>query len=189
MPNIKKDINSTEKLLNVIRGKDEESFNALGKQKVSLTSNKKFKNIAFSLPKIFFNKKKYTVGIDIGREFICLAKTDKSSENSYTLVDKKIIKYSAELSFASSEFKNLLKSSIIDFCGTVADCDIWAKISTSEVNVYFFNIPRVPKKQQGKVIFWTAKKEGFIDEDKQIYDFEIQGEVVEQGTTKYSVMF
>ena len=189
MPNIKKDITSTEKLLNVIRGKDERSFDALGKQKVSFTSNKQLKNITFSLPKIFFNKKKYTVGIDVGREFICLVKTAKSSENSYTLVDKKIIKYDTELSFASSEFKNLLKSSITDFCGTGADCDIWTKISTSEVKVYFLNIPRVPKKQQGKVIFWTAKKEGFIDEEKQIYDFEIHGEVVEQGTTKYSVMF
>jgi len=189
LSNIKKDINSTEKLLNVIRGKDEESFDALGKQKVSFTSNKQLKNIAFSLPKISFNKKKYTVGIDVGREFICLVKTTKSSEKSYALVDKKIIKYDTELSFTSSEFKNLLKSSITDFCGTVADCDIWTKISTSEVKVYFLNIPRVPKKQQEKVIFWTAKKEGFIDEEKQIYDFEIHGEVVEQGTTKYSVMF
>jgi hypothetical protein len=189
LPNIKKDINSTEKLLNVIRGKNEESFDALGKQKISLSSNKQLKNIAFNLPKIFFNEKKYTVGIDIGREFICLVKTAKSSENSYLLVDKKIIQYDTELSFTSSEFKNLLKSSITDFCGTVSDCDIWTKISTSEVNVYFLNIPRVPKKQQGKVIFWTAKKEGFIDEEKQIYDFEIQGEVIEQGTAKYSVMF
>lgn len=189
MPNIKKDINSTEKLLNVIRGKDEESFGAFGRQKVSSTANKQTKNIKLSLPESFFHKKRYTVGVDIGREFICLVKTTKNSDKSYSLVDKKIIKYNPELYLGSSEFNTFLKSAVIDFCGTVADCDIWTKISTSEVNVYFFNIPRVPKKQLGKVIFWTAKKDGFIDEEKQIFDFEIQGEVVEQGTAKYSVMF
>ena len=189
MSNIKNDINSTEKLLNVIRGKDEESFNALGKQKNSFTSNKKDKNIKFGLPNNFFNKTKYTVGVDIAREYVCLVKSTHNSNNNYTLIDKKIIKLDAELSVSSYEFKTLLKSSIIDFCGNVADCDIWTKISTDEVNVYFFNIPRVPKKQLEKVIFWTAKKEGFIDEDKHIYDFEMQGEIVEQGNTKYSVMF
>ncbi|MBN1363962.1 MAG: hypothetical protein JW976_04065 [Syntrophaceae bacterium] len=183
-----KDINSTEKLLNVIRGK-EESLGVFGQKKFSLTANKQIKNIKLNLYQRFFNKKKFTVGIDIGRNFICLAKTDKNSDYSYTLVDKKIIRYDPELSVNSFEFNNLLKSSIIEFCGNVADCDIWTKISTSEVNVYFFNVPKVPKKQLGRMIFWTAKKEGFIDEEKQIYDFEIQEEVVEKGTSKYSIMF
>ena len=62
------------------------------------------------------------------------------------------------------------------------------KISTSEVNVHFLKVPRVPKNKLENVIYWTAKKEGFIDEEKLIFDFELQGEVVEQGNTKYSVM-
>ena len=190
MSGIKKDINSTEKLLNVIRGKDEELFSSFGKQRVSLSDKRQIKNVKFNLPKIFFNKKKYTVGVDIGREFICLVKTAQTSDTSHVLVDKKIIRYDSGLSFESSQFKTLLKSCVVDFCGTVADCDIWTKISTSEVSVYFISIPRVPKKQQERVIYWTAKKEGLIlDEEKQLFDFEIQGEVVEQGTPKYSVMF
>ena len=65
MSNIKKDINSTEKLLNVIRGKDEESFGDFVKQKVSLSANKQVKKIKFTSSKHFFSKKKYTVGVDI----------------------------------------------------------------------------------------------------------------------------
>lgn len=189
MSDIKKDINSTEKLLNVIRGKDEELLGSLGKPRVSLSDKRQIKNVKFNLPKLFLNKKKFTVGVDIGREFICLVKTAQTSDTSHVLVDKKIIRYESGLSFESSQFKTLLKSCVVDFCGTVADCDIWTKISTSEVSVYFISIPRVPKKQQERVIYWTAKKEGLIDEEKQLFDFEIQGEVVEQGTPKYSVMF
>jgi len=190
LPNINKDINSTEKLLNIIRGKDEESFGALGKQKVSLSANKYIKNINAASSKRFFSKKGYTVGVDVGREFICLVRTAHNSDNRPVLVDKKIIKYDSPLSASadSPEFRNLLKSSIFDFCGTLADCNIWTKISTSEVNVYFLHIPRAPKNQLEKVILWTAKKEGFIDEEKHIFDFEIQGEIIEQGNPKYSVM-
>lgn len=188
MPIIKKDISSTEKLLDVIRGKNAGSFAELNKQRISSTTARQTKKIKFAWPGIAFRRKRFTVGVDIGREFICLVKTARTADNRYSLIDEKIIKYNPESS-DSLEFKTFLRSSIVDFCGTLADCDIWTKISTREVNVYFITIPRVPKKQQGKVIFWSAKKEGFIDEERQIYDFEIQGEVVEQGAPKYAVMF
>lgn len=188
MPDLKNDINSTEKLLNVIRGEDEESFNALGKQQVSFSANKQTKNINIIPPKRFFDKKKYTVGVDAGREFICLVKTAHHSDGKPILVDKKIIKYSPRISNDSPEFTAFLKSSIVDFCGSVANCNIWTKISTSEVNVHFLKVPRVPKNKLENVIYWTAKKEGFLDEEKNIFDFELHGEVIDQGNAKYSVM-
>jgi len=182
LSNIKKDINSTEKLLNVIRGKNEESFNVPGKQRNAFAPDRKqnyFKS----------RKAKYTVGVDINGEYVCLVKSTRQSNNEYLLVDKKIIKLDSSTSLGSVEFKNFLKSAIVNFCGTLADCDIWTKISTEDVSVNFLRIPRVPKNQLEKVIFWTAKKEGLIDEDKHIFDFEMQGEVVEQGNTKYALMF
>jgi Tfp pilus assembly PilM family ATPase len=185
---INNDINSTEKLLNVIRGKDKESFRALGKSKVSLSEKKPAKKIKVILPKRFFDKKVYTVGVDIGREFIGLVKTAKDSDDRPVLVDQKIIKYSQPASNGSSEFNSFLKSSLVAFCGSVDSCDIWTKISSSDVNVYFLKVPRVPKKQLENVIYWTAKKEGFIDETKSIFDFELQGEIVDQDKPKYSVM-
>lgn len=182
----KKDINSTEKLLNVIRSTDKESFRALGKQQKPI--NTKVKNVKSSSSKKIFGKKNYTVGVDIGEEFVCMVKTSGSFDSSPVLVDSKIIKYNPGFSANLYEFRTFLKPYIIDFCGTVADCDVWTKIPTSQVGIFFFNIPRVPKKQLEKVVLWTAKKEGYIDEEKNVFDFEIQGEVVEQGNPKYSVM-
>ncbi len=189
MTNLKKDINSTEKLLNVIRGKDSESFSDFGKDHVASSVKKRINKISLFSPKRLLGRENYSVGIDIGRDFICLVKTAQSSDNRPILVDKKIIRYSSPLSIYSNEFKSLLKSSVVNFCGSVSDCKIWTKISTSDVNVYFFNVPRVPKKQLDKVIFWTAKKEGFVDETKHFFDFELRGEIVEQGNPKYAVMF
>ena len=185
-----KDINSTEKLLNVIRGKDKdnESFASTGKTLPPLPKNKPAKKTNLTLPKLFFNKKHYTVGIDIGEEFIALAKTINSPDGRPVLVDQKIIKYSHLTSEGSIKFKALLKSNLIPFCGSIDDCNIWTTISSHDVNVNHIKIPRVPKKQLENVIYWTAKKENQFNEKEFIFDFEMQGEIVDQGIPKYSVM-
>ena len=188
MLEINKDINSTEKLLNAIRRKDEESFNSLQRPELSSSEKKPAKKIKITLPKSFSNKKNYTVGVDISEDFIHLAKTTRGSGDKSVLVDHKIIEYGHQISKDSQEFSTLLKSSLVAFCGSIADCDIWTNVPTSEVNVYHLKVPRVPKKQLENVVYWTAKKEGFIDDEKSIFDFEIQNEIVEQVNPKYSVM-
>jgi len=182
------DINSTEKLLNVIRGKDTESFPSKGKSVLPLPKKKPAKKTNFTLPKLFINKKRYTVGIDINEEFIGLAKTIHVADGRPVLVDQKIIKYGHLTSKGSIEFKSLLKSHLIAFCGSIADCNIWTMIAASDVNVNHFKIPRVPRKQLENVIYWTAKKENPVDEKEFVFDFEMQGEIIDQGIPKYSVM-
>ena len=181
------DINSTEKLLNVIRGKNKEPFGTLGKPEVFLSKKKLAKKIKITLPQHLPDKKRYTIGIDIGQEFIRLAKTTKASDGRPILVDQKVI-YSHQASKGSPEFNTLLKSSVIAFCGSIADCNIWTMMTAGEVNVYHIKIPHVHKKQLENVIYWTAKKENPIDEKNFIFDFELQGEIIDKGIPKYSVM-
>ena len=59
MADLKNDVNSTEKLLNVIRGKNEESFSASDKPEVSASAKKRAKNINVISPKRFFDKKHF----------------------------------------------------------------------------------------------------------------------------------
>jgi Tfp pilus assembly PilM family ATPase len=134
------------------------------------------------------DKKHFTVGVDIGQEFISLAKTVKSSDGRPVLTDHKMIQYSHLTSKGSSEFNSLLKSSLVAFCGSIADCNIWTMMPAGEVNVQYIKVPRVSKKQMENVIFWTAKKEMSIDEKGFIFDFELQGEIIDQGISKYLVM-
>jgi Tfp pilus assembly PilM family ATPase len=183
------DINSTEKLLNVIRGKNKEPFRTLGKPEVFLSKKKPAKKIKITLPQHLPDKKRFTVGVDIvGQEFIRLAKTVKSSDGRLVLTDQKMIQYGHLTSKGSSEFNSLLKSSLVAFCGSIADCNIWSMMPAGEMNVQYIKIPHVHKKQLENVIYWTAKKENPIDEKNFILDFELQGEIIDQGIPKYSVM-
>ncbi|MCK4533946.1 MAG: hypothetical protein KAT81_00365 [Syntrophobacterales bacterium] len=49
-------------------------------------------------------------------------------------------------------------------------------------------IPKVGKRQLENAVCWTAKKNIAFDERQTILDFEVQGEMVESGITKLSVL-
>lgn len=184
----KNDINSTEKLLNAIRGKQKEADDAVGKIEV-LPSNKlpaqqKDKKISG----IFPDKKIYTVGVDIGHDCIHLVKTIKASEDNPILVDQKNIEYDENLAKESPEFRSLLKASLLSICGNPANCNIWAMTAADEVNIQNVKVPPVQKKQMENAIYWAAKKELSFDEKDYIFDFELQEDIIDQGLPKRSVM-
>ncbi|HPK54207.1 MAG TPA: hypothetical protein PK114_07065, partial [Smithellaceae bacterium] len=186
----KTDINSTEKLLNTIRGTkqvagggDAGDAPLLFPQKAPFPpQDKKL------LARFFPDKKNYTIGVDIGQEFIYLAKTVKSSNGNPVLLDQKILKYDGKTPPGSPEFNAFLKASLLSICGNPANCNIWTLIPAAEVNINHLKIPPVPKKQLENAIYWAAKKEASFDEKDFIFDFEIQEDVIDQGIPKHSVL-
>jgi Tfp pilus assembly PilM family ATPase len=88
----------------------------------------------------------------------------------------------------SSEFINFLKSEINEFCGVHRNANLWAIMSAARVNVRHIHIPKVAKKRIENAVYWTIKKETPFDEKDTIFDFEIQGEVIEQGVSKWLTM-
>ena len=183
-----KDINSTERLLNVIRGISKPSSTAEDTAENASNIQKITKKQTINLSKAFTVKKRLTIGVDISQDYINLAKTAKSSDGKPLLLDQKIIKYGGQPSISAAEFTELLKTSVTSFAGSLEDCEIWATMQSADVNVQHIKIPRVPKKQLDNVIYWTAKKENPIDEKESVFDFEMQGEIIDQGIPKYSVM-
>ncbi len=184
-----KDINSTERLLKVIRGSQTPSSNAAEAQNISTKQNKKNSDkFSVHFPKLLAGKRHVQVGVDIGRDDICLAKMTRTSDGRPLLVDQKIIKLDHRIPADSDDFREFLKSSLTAFAGSLNDCEIWAMMNAADVNVHYLKIPIVPKNQMENVIYWTAKKENPIDEKDFIFDYEIQGQVTDQGIPKYSVM-
>lgn len=183
------DINSTEKLLNVIRGAGQVPPDPDSKKsRVSKTAKKTAKILDISSAKNASDKKRYTIGVDFGQGFIGLAKTIKASDGRPMLIDHKIIRYDHLTSKNTSEFNNLLKSALISFCGSFANCSIWTMMPAGEVNVNYLKVAHVPKKQLENVIYWTAKKEMSFDDKDSIFDYEVQKEITDQGLPKYLVM-
>ena len=182
------DIDSTEKLLNVIRGQDQSLPGRRDKEKIP-PSRKKTENISgiYKL-KGTAGKKRYTIGVDFGQGFISLAKTVKTSDGRPMLLDHKTIKYDHLTSRNSPEFNSILKAALHSFCGTFSNCNIWTMVTAGEANVSYLKVPRVPKKQLQNVVYWTAKKELSFDDKDSVFDFELQGEITDQGIPKYLVM-
>jgi Tfp pilus assembly PilM family ATPase len=183
-----KDINSTERLLNVIRGSQQPSSTAIDAAEDLSPKQKQSDKFSVNFPRVFTGKHRVKVGVDIGRDDISFAKMTKTSDGRPLLVDQKILKFGDQIHRGSNEFNDLLKSSLTAFAGSLDDCDIWTLMSAAEVNVQHLKIPIVPKKQLENVIYWTAKKENPIDEKDVIFDYEMQGEITDQGIPKYSVM-
>jgi Tfp pilus assembly PilM family ATPase len=185
---VNNEINSTEKLLDVIRGKNIDPPPAIEKNIEPSPKRQKASNNILNRPRTFSIKKIYTIGVDIGYGVIRLYKAARSADSKSSLIDYKVVDYDSKIVKGSIEFNTILKSALVSFSGNPSECNIWTIMSTAEVNVHHIKIPRVAKKLLDNVIYWTAKKETSFDEKDSIFDYEVQGEIVDQGLPKYSVM-
>lgn len=76
----------------------------------------------------------------------------------------------------------------MDFCGPLRKVNLWTTLSTAKVDVKQIRIPKVAKKEVFNAIFWTAKREINFDEKESLFDFEVQGDLTEDGIPKLRVM-
>ena len=183
-----KDINSTERLLNVIRGVQQSSPEKIVTEEDHVSKQKNSGKFPLNFPSILSGRYHVKVGVDIGRDDANLVKMAKDSDGRLLLIDQRILKFPNHISKESPEFIDLLKETLTTFIGSPDNCEIWAVMSATTVNVQYLKIPIVPKKQLENVVYWTAKKENPIDEKDMIFDYEMQGEITDQGIPKYSVM-
>lgn len=184
----KKDINSTERLLNVIRGAQRPSDDATNVVQKSPSKQKKSVKHSVSIPGLFSGKRRVCVGVDVGRDVISFAKMTKSADGRPLLLDHKILALEEGVDKNTAAFRDLLRESLTAFAGPLDRCDIWTMMNAAEVNVQHLKIPIVARKELENVIYWTARKENPIDEKNMIFDYEMQGEVNDQGIPKYRVM-
>jgi len=185
------DITSTEKLLDFIRTKSGSSFpegSNAGKD------DPPRRPIAKGIAKIISLKKvptlkAITVGIHIGRDYLGMVKATRGRDGLPVVLGQKQRTISSSLSRNSKEFVNLLAAELNDFCDTPQKCRLWAVIPAVGIDIHHIRIPKVGKKQLDSAVYWSVKKEGAFDEKENILDYEVLGEVVEQGITKLAVMY
>ena len=179
-----KEITSTERLLDIIRHKKNDINKSADKSKID-PPKKGFKSTA---TKIISVQKSVTIGIDIGHKYLRLVKTARLADNGWELLDYKSVPFTNTTSITSPEYINFLKSEINEFCSNCRNANLWAIMSAAKVNVRHIHIPKVAKKQIENAVYWTIKKETPFDEKDTIFDFEIQGEITEQGISKWLTM-
>lgn len=180
------EIGSTEKLLDVIRGKSqmpEEEF----KPAVDITPSPSSKAAPSKGGVGSSSANAVTVGIDISYDNIRFVKTGKV-EGKLRIIDCGCGALPPQITRDSPEFASFLKAELVNFIGSEQNVNIWANIPASSVEIRHIRIPKVPDSQLGNAVFWTLKKESPFDEKEMILDFEVQNEFLDQGVTKLSVM-
>ena len=177
-----REITSTEKLLDIIRGKKDsgiEKTDEVVKVKKKRPSFKAFRFRPFD--------SKVTVGVDVGYQSLRMVKIQETAENQWKLVDYRSVPL-PKASVGSFEFTGFVKSELSKFCGTSKNLKIWTLIPSSKVDVRFIKIPKVPPKQVENAVYWTVKKEITFEDSETILDYDVQGDITEQGVQKLSVL-
>lgn len=179
----KKEISSTEKLLDIIR--KSKTPDELLKSIDSPPSGKSRKLTSL---KIARKNKAISVGVDIGYNQLRLIKVTQLPNNKWKFLDYDTVPFRTDVPKGTPEFANFLKSELDKFCGSGSGFNLWANMSSARVEVTNIRIPKVPKKQIENAVYWTAKKNISFNEKETVFDFEIQGEIVESGVTKLAAM-
>ncbi len=186
------EITSTERLLEAIRKKAEpevpaEAPRSEKPEKEKAKAPKKGKTLAFPGGGLGSKKRSIAVGVDIGSTDLRLVKVARSPDRRWRLLDYKKVSLAHLSSRQRPEFTDFVRSEITGFSEPRESAEFWANMSAAQVTVQYFVIPKVKKEQVESTVRWMAKKEGY-SERESILDFEVRGEVIDQGIAKLSVM-
>ena len=177
------EISSTERLLELIRTEDKIELDDA--DELSRKSSGRLKSLA--RPSFSF-KKNITVGVDIGNDDLKLVKVRCVSDRNYEMLEYARVPFDTEFPRESPDFYQFLRPTLMEFCGSHRNADVWCTISSARVETRHFRIPKVSARQIPNAIYWTYQREAAFDGDEKVFDFEILGEVQEEQSTKIDVI-
>ncbi|MDB4442737.1 pilus assembly protein PilM, partial [bacterium] len=178
------EVSSTERLLDLIRddSKPEDTAGSMDSEK---SFGLRLKNI-ISNPVSF--RKTVSVGVDLGYDDIKLVKVSRIANQKYEMLEFERIPFTENLDRQSPQFPQFLRTVLTNFYGNTKNVDLWCTISSARVETRQIRIPKVKQKQIPNSVYWSFKKITSFDETKNIFDFEILGEVEEGERPKIEVM-
>jgi len=173
-------LNSTERLLNTIRGETPQPAPKPSKsekppqQAISLKTN-----INHSL----------TAGVFIGEDSVSLVLTGERKQGE----QKELIKWTharipEHLDINSNQFPFFLKSMLTEFLGKHKKVAIWTAIDSKHLKLRNIIIPDLHDSKIPNAALWGLKKEFEIDAQKEIFDFEFIGDTQVNGIKKKNIV-
>ncbi|WP_243312412.1 hypothetical protein [Fundidesulfovibrio agrisoli] len=178
---------STEKLLDLIRGTGKKGGQEGTPPPQPLPAKSRW---GFAWPKKgglapASGSKNMRVGVEMTGDEFRLVKLSLASGRPRSLEFKTVS--IPEQGPDAPELSLVLRLALKDFLGK-ADADIWAMVPGESADLQFLQVPKAAKKQISNTIYWTAKKEASFDDADVVFDYEVQGEVMEKGAPKLSVL-
>ena len=179
------EISSAEKLLKAIRAKSAPpDENREGGRAASAGQPGRFP--FFSKRIIPLSKKKITVGVDIGRDELILAKVAQIASNRWKLLDCRSIPFPKGILRQDARFPEFLGTTVTGFSGHEA-FELWGQMSSGNLDMRLIKIPKVAKGQIINAVYWTVKRDANLNEKESLLDFEVLGEATDKGVAKLSI--
>lgn len=180
---------STEKLLDLIRGSGKKGGGGDTPAPQPMSSPKRWYSwlpLSLKSPRSSGSQAKgVRLGVQLGNHAIRMVKLTVGSGRSRALEFKTVPV--PEQGPDAPELSLVLRLALKDFLGK-SDADIWAMVPAESADLRFIQVPKTSKKQLSNAIYWTARKEAAFDDAEVVFDYELQGEVLEKGATKISVL-
>ena len=180
-------ITSTEKLLNLIRGRSDQTLEEAAAYRVKKSPSKKKAKRPLFKSESDVKKSSISVGVDIGQDLLRLVKVVRS-DSTWRLLEHRGVSLPVGVEKDSDAFGDFLQGELAAFCGDVEKPDIWAAISSANIEVRQIQIPKVSGAQLEQAVYWTLKKEASFDDTTLFFDYEILGEVDDPTGRKLRLM-
>jgi len=168
--------NSTEKLLDVIRGINHKK------------PKKKVQTISVKIEPVNLKKIKRNVlnlGVLINPEIITFV---LSSNKENKLIKWVSITLPKNLDIEDDRYSSFIKSRLEDFTEGIKGIPTWCTLDSAKIKLRNITIPDVAPSKIANAAFWGLKKEIDFNPDQEIFDFEIIGERTIQNVKKKSLL-
>lgn len=184
MPGDKHEISSTDKLIDLIKGSKEDSDGntATGADDAGQTKPKVLKPIQFK------PGKGSTVGVDIDETCLRVVKIIQKSSHDFVLDNYVTVPFPPGVSKESPGFSDFLRDSLERF-GISNKDKVWCAMPSVGVEVGHVKIPKVPRSQIPNTVYFTVNMENPFDNGMFFLDFELQGEIRDNGVNKFRVLY
>ena len=176
------EISSTERLLELIRTDGEDIEDSGKPARKPGGGLKSFVRSSVSI------RKNITIGVDIGYDDLKLVKLKRLSDRNHELLEYARVPFDPQIPRENPDFHRFLRPTLVDFCGSDKNADMWCTISSARVETRQFRIPKVAARQIPNAIYWTYQRESAFDEEEKLFDFEILGEVKDEQPVKMDVL-
>lgn len=88
----------------------------------------------------------------------------------------------------SNEFPAFLKDCLDNFTENRKKISIWSTLESSSLKIKNITIPDLPQGKLTNAAFWGLKRETEFNEDREIFDYEILGDVQIDGIKKKKIL-
>ncbi len=172
--------NSTEKLLDAIRGTEHKS------PKITVSTNSQKISQLLNLKSI--KKKTLNIGLFLSEKDICFVLTvEKGINKRKFLIKWATIKTPENLTINDDGFASFISLNLNEFTEGIKGIPIWCTIDSMHVKFRNCLIPDLSQVKIPNAALWSLKKEIDFDPRQEIFDFRVMGNIKSEGHKKKKI--